>query len=168
MLLYGSYMKGARLKWRCLLFWYTLFCYDPSSLLFNQLWHPWLLTKWCGCSIVITMIKKWLEIIWYEHKQPYPPTHLFINLIYSPNNRPTYCLSTYLFTYPPMHPPTYLLPIHLHTNPPTHLPTYLPTYTYNLPTCYLSSYNLFTTYFTVCNDMKQTCEIKILTKIGHL
>jgi hypothetical protein len=38
------------------------------------IWHPWLMTKWHGCPIVITMIKKWLQIIWYEHKQTYPPT----------------------------------------------------------------------------------------------
>jgi len=31
------------------------------------------MTKWHGCPIVITMIKIWLEIIWYEHKQTYPP-----------------------------------------------------------------------------------------------
>jgi hypothetical protein len=28
MLLYGSYMSVARLKWRCLLFLSTLFCFD--------------------------------------------------------------------------------------------------------------------------------------------
>jgi hypothetical protein len=66
--------------------------------------HIWLMTKWCGHPIVITMIKKWLQVIWYEHKQPYP-------------------LPTYLPTYPTMHPLTYL-PI---TYPPTHIPTHLST-----------------------------------------
>jgi hypothetical protein len=48
-----------------------------------------------------TIIKKWLQVIWYEHRQSYPPTNL----------------CTYLFTYPP----TYLLPNLPHTHPPTHL-----------------------------------------------
>jgi hypothetical protein len=29
MLLYGNYMRGTKLKWRHLLFWYTLFWFDP-------------------------------------------------------------------------------------------------------------------------------------------
>jgi len=32
------------------------------------------MTKWHGCLIVITMIKKWLQVIWYEHRQSYPNT----------------------------------------------------------------------------------------------
>jgi len=37
------------------------------------IWHPWLMTKWYGCPIILTMIKNWLQIIWYELKQTYPP-----------------------------------------------------------------------------------------------
>jgi hypothetical protein len=86
--------------------------------------HLWLMTKWCGHPIVITMIKKWLQVIWYEHKQPYPPptylsTHLFMYYLL------TY--PTYLLTLPCTHRPTYLLLIHLPTHLHTHLPIYLPT-----------------------------------------
>jgi hypothetical protein len=72
------------------------------------MWHPWLITKWHGCPIVITMTKKLLQVIWYEHKQIYPPlcTYLF-------TYPPTYHLSTYLFTYPP----TYHLSTYLFTYP---------------------------------------------------
>jgi hypothetical protein len=110
-------------------------------------WHPWLMTKWHEHPIVITMIKKWFEVVWYEHKQPhtpptyvptywptYPPTHLSTYLLnYLPTKPPTYHLFiTYLFTYPPMHPPTYL-PTHILTYPLTHIPT-SPTYLLiNLP-----------------------------------
>ncbi len=101
------------------------------------IWHPWLMTKWCGHPIIITMLRKWLQVIWYEHRQPYPPTNL----------------CTYLFTYPPTHPTTYYLTSHTHTHPrwPTYLPTYLTTHplTHPLiylpthpPTSYLSFYNL--------------------------
>jgi hypothetical protein len=85
------------------------------------------MTKWHGCSIVMTMIKNWLQIIWYEHKQPYPhppPTYV---PTYLPTHPPTYPLS--------MHPPTYLptthLPPYLPSHPPNHPPIYLPTH---LPT----------------------------------
>jgi len=33
MLLYGSYMRGIGLKWRCLLFWYILSCFDPIAII---------------------------------------------------------------------------------------------------------------------------------------
>jgi hypothetical protein len=32
MLLYGSYMRGAGLKWKCLVSLYTLFCFDLGRL----------------------------------------------------------------------------------------------------------------------------------------
>jgi hypothetical protein len=66
--------------------------------------------KWCGDPIVITMIKKWLQVIWYEQRQPYPPP-----------------------TYVPMYLCTIYLPIHLHLPPTLNPPIYLPT-TY-LPIC---------------------------------
>jgi hypothetical protein len=61
--------------------------------------HLWLMTKWCGHPIVITMIKKWLQVIWYAHQQPYPPpiylsTHLF--MYYLLMYRPTYLASYFL------------------------------------------------------------------------
>jgi hypothetical protein len=108
----------------------------------SSIWHSWLMTKWHGSPIVITMIFKWLKVIWYEHRQPYPP--------------PTY-ISTYLFTHPPIYQPT-SLPTHLLTYPLTHLPTlstylitHLPfiSYSYNLPTSHLSSYNLSITFLIV-------------------
>jgi hypothetical protein len=109
------------------------------------IWHPWLMTKWHGCPIVITMIKKWLQIIWYEHRQSYANlpttyvhTYLFIHPpIYQPTyllthqtKPPTYHLVTYLFTYPPTHLLTYypLKSTYLLTYPPTHLLPYLLTY----------------------------------------
>jgi hypothetical protein len=79
------------------------------------------MAKWHEHPIVITMIKKWFEVIWYEHRQPYtPPTyHLFIT--YLPIYLPTYA-STHLPTYPLIHIPT--------------SPTYLSfPISYNLPTC---------------------------------
>jgi hypothetical protein len=33
MLHYSNYMKGARLKWKHLLFWYTLSCFDSHNQL---------------------------------------------------------------------------------------------------------------------------------------
>jgi hypothetical protein len=73
----------------------------------SYIWHPWLMTKWCGHPIVITMIKKWLQVIWYDHIQTY--SHL-------PTNLPTYL---------PTHQPTYL---------PTNI---LLPISYNLSTSYL-------------------------------
>jgi hypothetical protein len=111
----------------------------------SYIWHPWLMTKWHGCLIIITMIKN-----------NYKSFDMNIN-----NPTPT---PTDLPTYPPMHPPTYLLPTYfrtyllstyLPTNPPiyvptTHLPIHPPTYflfciSYNLSTSYLSSYHLLPT-----------------------
>jgi hypothetical protein len=109
----------------------------------SSIWHPWLMTKWRGHPIVIIIIKKWLQVIWYEHRQPYPLTYLCTYLFtYPPTHAPTH-----LPTYPPMHPTTHP-PIG--TYPPTHLlhqPTYLPTYLlfpifYNPLISYLSSYHL--------------------------
>jgi len=121
----------------------------------SSIWHPWLMTKWCWCSIIITMINKWLEVIWYEHKQAYPPpptptylptylpiylpTHPIINLLaYLPTKPPTY-----LFTYSHTHLPTTYLSTHPSTYVPIYLPlisyfliTYLPP-TYHFTTCYL-------------------------------
>jgi hypothetical protein len=37
MLLCGRYMKGARLKWRCLFFWYTLSRFDPIVIWITNL-----------------------------------------------------------------------------------------------------------------------------------
>jgi hypothetical protein len=117
----------------------------------SSIWHPWLMTKWCGCPIVITMIKKWLQVIWYEHRQPYPhPTYLCTYLFTYP---PTH-LSTYLIPYPPNHLPITYLPIYLPTHPPAHLPliyaptylstthllTHLPTYLPTHPLTYLLTY----------------------------
>jgi len=93
--------------------------------------HSWLMTKWCGHPIIIIMIKKSLEVIWYEHKKPYPPPP------------PTY-IPTYLPMCPPTHPPTsstYQL-----AYPPFIFYLLQPAY---LPTSYLSSYNLPTTYFII-------------------
>jgi len=118
------------------------------------IWHPWLMTKWHGHSIVITMIKRWLQVIWYEHRQPYPPPHLFM---YPPNYLPPTHPPTYLLTYLNTHhlnanplahdPPTYL-PTWPPTHPITYLPTHSPTYLitlftylppiYHFTTCYLS------------------------------
>jgi hypothetical protein len=72
--------------------------------------------NWYGHPIDITTIKKSLQVIWYEHRQPYPPP------TYLPNKP-----STYQSIYLPTHPPTYLLMDHLNGNPPTHDP---PTYLY--------------------------------------
>jgi len=96
------------------------------------IWHPWLMTKWHGHPIIITMLRKWLQVIWYEHKQPYRPTNL----------------CTYLFTYLPTHPPTHRL-IYLPTHPPTYfinLHVYLPTFYFLSPTTYLPP----TFHSTIC------------------
>jgi hypothetical protein len=99
------------------------------------------------------MIKKWLEIISYEHNNLIlPPTYItnylfthppIYQLTYLLTQQLTYLppiyLSIYLPTYPPTHPPINLL-----THSLTYLPTYLP-----IPTTYLSSYNLLITYFIV-------------------
>jgi hypothetical protein len=74
------------------------------------------MTKWCECLINITMIKKWLQWIWYEHKQTYSPP-------------------TYIPTYLPTHPPTYF-----HTHSSTHLP--FTTY----PLIYLLTYLFLISY----------------------
>jgi len=100
----------------------------------SSIWHPWLMTKWCWCPIIITMINKWLQFIWYEHKQVDPPTYL-----------PTY-IPTYLPTHPPINQPSCLL-IHQTTYlPPTcHLPTYLFTYSHtHPPTYHLSTHHPLT------------------------
>jgi hypothetical protein len=131
----------------------------------SSMWHPWLMTKWHGCLIVITMTKKWLQVIWYEHKQPSPalhlpmylpiyiPTHPSINLpTCLPTKPPTYHLPNpylliYLLTHPPTHPLMYL-PIH----PPTYfvnLPTYLPTFYFLEPTHFLPIILPLATYFIV-------------------
>jgi hypothetical protein len=109
------------------------------------IWHPWLMTKWDGCPIVITMIKNNdksfdmnidnLKIAAHlpMYLPIYLPTHPSINLFtYLPTKPPTYHLPTYPPIYLPTHPPTY----HIPTNPPIHLPTYLLT-TYHPTTCYL-------------------------------
>ncbi len=73
--------------------------------LISSIWHPWLMTKWRGHPIVITMIKNWLPIIWYKHRQPYPPlTHV---PIYLPTHPPTHPLACMFSTYPLTHPPTH-------------------------------------------------------------
>ncbi len=104
-------------RWRVFIFIIFLSC----------IWHPWLMTKWHGHPIGITMIKKWLQVIWYEHRQPYPsPTYILTYLPTHPSiNLPIYLttkLPTYIFTYPPTH-----ISSHTHaTYVPTHAPTYLP------------------------------------------
>jgi hypothetical protein len=97
----------------------------------SSIWHPWLMTKWHGHPIVITMIKTWLQVIWYKHRQPYP-LHLPMYLPIYPSTHPP----TYLTTYPTAHPPTYLPTTHLHAHQPTYLPIHLPTYLFTtyLPT----------------------------------
>jgi len=116
--------------------------------------HPWLMIKWHGCPIVIRLIKKWLQVIWYEHRQSYPnPPLTYYPLTSLPTYLPTHPL-TYLPTFPPTCLPTHTwptyFPTYLTTHPPIQL-TYLPTHppTYLLPTFYfifpitcMSSYNL--------------------------
>jgi hypothetical protein len=116
------------------------------------IWHPWLMRKWCGHPIIISMFKKWLQVIWYEHRQSYPPTNLYTYLFTYP---PNYLLTNLPHMHPPTHPPTYYPFTYLPSHAPTYLlhqPPYLPTYflfpiSYNLPTSYLSSNNV--TYFVV-------------------
>jgi hypothetical protein len=99
-------------RWRVLVF----------IIYVSFIWHPWLMIKWCGYPIVFTMIKKWPQVIWYEHRPPHLPMYLFIYL--------------------PTHLPTYL-PIHLLNYPLTHLPTF--------STYLLISYFLQPTYFLPIN-----------------
>jgi hypothetical protein len=89
----------------------------------SSIWFPWLMTKWHGRSIVITTIKKWLQVIWYEHRQPYTTPHLFMYhlKLYPPTH-----LSTYLLSYPPNHLPITYPPTHLFTYLFAYLPNYLP------------------------------------------
>jgi hypothetical protein len=110
----------------------------------SSIWHPWLMTKWCWCPIIITMVNNWLQVIWYERKQAYPPTYLPTHIptylpTHSPNNRPT-CLFTHQTTYlPPIcHQPTYLLPTHTPTClPPIYPPTHSPTHPFTYPFIHL-------------------------------
>ncbi len=104
-----------------------------SSFLFHLYGiHDWWQSD-VDVQLSLQMINKWLEVIWYEHKQAYPPpptptylptylpiylpTHPIINLLaYLPTKPPTY-----LFTYSHTHLPT----TYLSTHPPTHPPMYL-------------------------------------------
>jgi hypothetical protein len=128
----------------------------------SSIWHPWLMTKWNECLIVITIIKNDYKSFDRNINNPPPPLaylHTYI-FTYSPTHLSTYFLTyppTHLpITYLPTHPPTYLpthaptyLPTHLPTRWPMHPPTHLPTYNFNLFTSSLSSYNLPTTYLIV-------------------
>jgi hypothetical protein len=133
----------------------------PFITFISSIWHPWLMTKWTGCPIIIQWLKNDYKSFDMNKNNPNPAPHV-----------PTY-LRTYLFTYPPTHPsinlptclPTKPPTYHLSMHPPTYLPTtfpptclpsthdpptYLPTYLlfpiyYNLPTSYLSSYHLLLT-----------------------
>ncbi len=59
----------------------------------------------CGSPIVVIMIKKWLQVIWYEHKQPCPPLPTYLP-IYLPIHLPIYPPPTHPFPYlPTIHPP---------------------------------------------------------------
>jgi len=92
----------------------------------SSLWQPWLMTNWHGCLIIITMIKKWLLVIWYEHKQTYQPTCLPTYLPMHPSTYQPIYFPTHQPTYLPTHPPTYLPKPYLLTHPHTHIHTYLP------------------------------------------
>ncbi len=108
--------------WLCVkshvIYWWGMWLLDDEMVIrwkvsifvifISYIWHSWLMTKWCGSPIVIAMIFKGLKVIYYEHRQPYPP--------------PAY-IPTYLFTHPPIYQPT-SLPTHLFTYPLTHLPTF--------------------------------------------
>jgi len=106
----------------------------------SSIWHPWLMTKWNECLIVITIIKNDYKSFDTNINNPPPPpclfthlhiylfTHPSINLFsYLPTNPPTYHLSTHPPTYLLTHPCTYL-PTHSPTYPLTHAPTHPPTY----------------------------------------
>jgi hypothetical protein len=99
----------------------------------SSIWHPWLITKWSGCLIVITMTKKWL----------YKSFDMNIDNLAPAPHLPMYLLPTYLPTNPPIHPPTYLLPTFPSTHPLTYLPTHRPTYFVNLPFTYLPIISYF-------------------------
>jgi hypothetical protein len=102
--------------------------------------HSWLMTKWRGHPIVIIIIKKWLQAIWYEHRQPYPLTYL---CTYMSTYPPTHML-TYLLIYPPNHLfNTYLSPTYL---PYPTLPTYLLTFPCTQPPAYIPSHTPTGTY----------------------
>jgi len=67
---------------------------------------------------------KKLKIIWYEHRQLYPPPTYIPT--YFPTHQPTYLPPIYSPAHPSTLPPTYLF-IYLPTHTwPTHLPTFLP------------------------------------------
>jgi hypothetical protein len=126
----------------------------------SYIWHPWLMTKWHGCLIIITMIKKNYKSFDMNINNPTPtPTYLCTYLFSFPPTQALISVPTYYpLTYPPTHPSTYLLPTypstHLPTfypptyppthDPPTHLPTFYfifpityPLHTYHPTTCYL-------------------------------
>jgi len=101
------------------------------------------MTKWCGCPIVIIMIKKWLyksfdmnidnftTYLRTTHLLTHPPTYLLSTYVLSIYLPTTYLTATHLPTHKPTHPPTYLSTI-----PPTHPPAYLPTYIATHPPTY--------------------------------
>jgi hypothetical protein len=84
------------------------------------IWHLWLMTVTWMSNCHYKLIKKWLLIIWYEHRQTHPPAYLHT---YPPTH-----LSMYLLTYPPTHVPTY----HILTYPPTHFLQHAYLFTYLL------------------------------------
>ncbi len=130
----------------------------------SSIWHSWLMTKWRGCPIVITI---WLKNDYKSfnmnidkptpHLLMYLPTHTSVNLPtyllkYLPTHlprTPTY-LPIYLNTHLIPHPPIYLLPKCQHTHAwPTYLPTHPFTYLPIHPATYLLQLAyLFTLPFT--------------------
>jgi hypothetical protein len=96
------------------------------------IWHPWLMTKWRGHQIVITMTKKWYKSFDMNIDNCIPPPTYVPN--YLPTHPPTYLPSIYAcIIHPPTHLPTYLS-TYLFTNLPTYLPTHSPTPPTYLPT----------------------------------
>jgi hypothetical protein len=134
--------------WLCIMMWTNICNWHGMSwatlfiVLYSLVWGYIGYFLWCmACYYMdnvatndFTMITKWLQIIWYGHRQTYPPP------TYIPAYLPTH-QPTYLLTHPSTHPPTYLLctclPTHLFTYPFTHLPTL-----YNMPTYLPISYFL--------------------------
>jgi hypothetical protein len=63
MLLYDSYMNGARLKWRRLLFLSTLFCFDPYDMATNkkETITSWIFYTWFVFEFGVLVHKIFME-----------------------------------------------------------------------------------------------------------
>jgi hypothetical protein len=146
MTMHNDVDKYLQLTWNVMIYiihHFVLGCMGVILGIFYEVWHAITWTMWQ------LMILQWLQIIWYGHRQTYPPPSYLPT--YFPTHQPTY-LPTHTPTYYlPTHPPTHLLTYYVPTYPPTYWPTHSPAYLpfTTCPLTYLSliSYLLQLVYY---------------------